>query len=205
MFRPNPYPGILIAVEGLDAAGKRTQSIRMKQFLEMNGKRVVLTEEPNPETEIGRRIIETLRDKSVTDPCRMQAFFAEGRAMQVRDIIIPGLSDPDTIVVTDRFILSSLAYGLPYCPLDYLVGLNAGFFWPNLTLVLEVRPEVSVRRLKKRGREEEMFDKLEVLKKVKVAYDSLLKMPDVYPIDGEMTVYEVSRAIQLVLTEREVI
>lgn len=113
-LRPEPAPprepGLFIAFEGGDGAGKSTQSAALAKALEAEGRTVVLTREPGG-TPIGEKLRSLVLDGSNghIDGRTEALIFAASRAAHVNQLIRPAL-DRGHVVITDRYIDSSVAY-----------------------------------------------------------------------------------------------
>jgi dTMP kinase len=137
--------GLFIAFEGGDGAGKSTQAARLSDALESRGLSVLRTREPGG-TPIGEKLRSLVLDHGHgTIDARTEALmFAAARAAHAHQVIRPALAN-GTVVVTDRYIDSSVAYqgagrGLGA---DGVLSLNE---WateglhPHLTVLLDVDP-----------------------------------------------------------------
>jgi dTMP kinase len=102
--------GLFVVFEGGEGAGKTTQLAAFVKWLEARGEQVVQTREPGG-TGIGTRVRELLLDPTATDmDQRTEALlYAADRAQHVAEVIQPAL-DSGKVVVSDRFVDSSLAY-----------------------------------------------------------------------------------------------
>ncbi len=138
-------PGLFIAFEGGDGAGKSTQAARLSAALESRGLSVLRTREPGG-TPIGEKLRSLVLDHGHgTIDARTEALmFAAARAAHASQVIRPALAE-GTVVITDRYIDSSVAYqgagrGLGA---DGVLSLNE---WateglhPDLTVLLDVDP-----------------------------------------------------------------
>jgi dTMP kinase len=98
--------GLFVTFEGVDRAGKTTQARLLHDAL---GERAVAVREPGG-TPVGERVRELLKDPSVElDPRAEALLFASARAELVARVIRPALED-GRVVVSDRYLDSSLAY-----------------------------------------------------------------------------------------------
>jgi dTMP kinase len=147
-----PYEGILVAFEGGDGAGKSTQVRLLTRWLEQDlGHEVVVTREPGA-TWLGRHLRELLLGQGEpVDPRTEALLFAADRAHHVETVIRPAL-ERGAVVVTDRYVDSSIAYQGAGRDLDAdeIARLSrwatAGLV-PDLTVLLDLPPEISrVRR-----------------------------------------------------------
>ncbi|PRB41468.1 dTMP kinase [Arthrobacter sp. MYb23] len=138
-------PGLFIAFEGGDGAGKSTQAARLSAALESRGLPVLRTREPGG-TPIGEKLRSLVLDHGhgTIDPRTEALMFAAARAAHASQVIRPALAE-GTVVITDRYIDSSVAYqgagrGLGA---EGVLSLNE---WateglhPDLTVLLDVDP-----------------------------------------------------------------
>jgi dTMP kinase len=102
--------GILIVIEGLDGAGLSTQAAILAEYLRGANKEVLLTKEPTA-MPIGKLIKSALNRNPELSLFALQLLFAADRAEHLEKEIEPALS-ANEIVISDRYILSSLAFGL---------------------------------------------------------------------------------------------
>ena len=147
--------GKFITFEGGEGCGKSTQVKRLKDALEKDGIRVLLTREPGG-TWLAEEIRHLIKDQTTDAPCDRSELllFLAARAQLVKNVIRPAL-DAGKWVVSDRFSDSTLAYqgygrGLP---LDILRAANdfaCEGLKPDLTLFLDVSPETAQARMRKR-------------------------------------------------------
>ena len=143
--------GLFIAFEGGEGAGKSTQARRLAEALTARGYDVVLTFEPGA-TELGRQIRALLLDKNSSDmTARTEAMlYAADRAQHVGEVIRPAL-ERGAVVITDRYVDSSLAYQgggreLDAAEVRRLSQWATDGLSPDLTVLLDIDPEVGLRR-----------------------------------------------------------
>ncbi len=139
----------LIALEGVDGCGKSTQARLLAGAL---GAGTVLTHEPGA-TAVGRALRALVLDPAGPAPVpRAEALLmAADRAQHVEEVVCPAL-DGGRWVVTDRYAGSTLAYqgwgrGLPVEPLGQVVAWAAGGLAADLSVLLDVGPDVARARL----------------------------------------------------------
>ncbi|HVS69207.1 MAG TPA: dTMP kinase [Mycobacteriales bacterium] len=143
--------GLFIAFEGGEGAGKSTQVQLLAEKLRAAGHEVVVTFEPGA-TEIGTKLRQVLLDRSSVgiSPESEALLYAADRAQHVAAVIRPALAR-GAIVVTDRYIDSSLAYqgagrALAETEVRRLSVWATGGLLPDLTVVLDLSPEIGLRR-----------------------------------------------------------
>ena len=146
---------MFITFEGPEGCGKSTHAKRLKSYLEGKGKRVLLTQEPGG-TQVGKKIREMLlRPEMILDETTEVYLFAADRSEHVSKIILPALAEGKS-VISDRFVDSTIAYqvggrGLPEDLVRYLNMHSSKGLAPDLTFLLDVSPEVGLKRALKRG------------------------------------------------------
>ena len=155
---------MFIVFEGIDGSGKSSVIARLRESLEASGKKVKVTAEPT-DGEIGKYI-------SVTDglsPETEALLFTADRAMHTEQV--RKWMDDGYIVVCDRYFGSTLAYqSAAGMDMDWLKAINSKVtIRPDVTILMDIDPEVSLRRVSERG-EMSRFEKLDYLRKVRQAY-----------------------------------
>ena len=148
---PAPLPGVLIAFEGGEGSGKTTQARLVAIWLRELGYDVVTTHEPGA-TKIGMRLRALLLDTAHTgmSPHAEALMYAADRAEHVASVIAPALAR-GAIVITDRYVDSSLAYqgAGRDLPVDEIARLNrwaTGGRTPDLTILLDMDPMAGLSR-----------------------------------------------------------
>jgi dTMP kinase len=151
------HPGVFIAFEGGEGAGKTTQTQLLKEFLESIGEKVVLTREPGG-TVLGQSLRKILLDTKQTEISdRAEALlYASDRAQHVETLVKPALLNGE-IVITDRYIDSSIAYqggGRTMAPSEIarISRWATENLMPNLTIVMDLPASVGLGRLKGKDR-----------------------------------------------------
>ncbi|MGZ1490757.1 dTMP kinase [Brevibacterium sediminis] len=146
--------GFFIAIEGGDGSGKTTQIKRVSAALADDGYHVEATREPGG-TELGTKIRSVLFDSDPPSSRTEALLFAADRAHHVASLVDPSL-DAGNIVITDRYIDSTIAYQAAGRSFDEKTILALSRWAtqglvPNLTIVLDIEPEVAAERMGKRG------------------------------------------------------
>jgi dTMP kinase len=145
-------PGLFVAFEGGEGCGKTTQSRLIAIWLRDQGYDVVQTREPGS-TKVGMRLRAILLDAAERGlSARSEALlYAADRAEHVEKVIRPALHR-GSLVITDRYVDSSLAYqgaGRALDPED-VSKINAwatGGLVPHLTVLIDTPPEIGLTRL----------------------------------------------------------
>jgi len=143
--------GLFITFEGADGCGKTTQMRLLAQYLEKQGKDVLITREPGGKG-LGEKVREILLnyDGEVSDRCESFLFLAD-RAQNI-DIIINPAVEQGKIVLCDRHTDSTVAYqgygrGLDIARINMLNNLATNGRKPDLTFVFDIDIETSMKRV----------------------------------------------------------
>jgi dTMP kinase len=143
--------GFFIAFEGGEGAGKSTQVRLLAKALTAADREVVTTLEPG-DTEVGRQLRQILlgHRTGAIDPRTEALLYAADRAEHVASVVRPAL-DRGAVCITDRYIDSSIAYQgagrvLEPDDIERISMWATGDLWPDLTVVLDIDPEVGLTR-----------------------------------------------------------
>jgi dTMP kinase len=137
--------GLLVAFEGLDQSGKQTQAERLRDRLTASGRLVRLLSFPDYQTVIGAEIGRALRGERDYTADVMQLLYVANRYEFKSEIL--RAKESGTIVVCDRYLASSIAYGEAQgLDADWLTDIQKYLPQPDLTFLLDIAPEVSARR-----------------------------------------------------------
>jgi dTMP kinase len=141
----NADSGLLIAFEGLDQSGKQTQAELLRDRLTSDGRAVRLLSFPDYETVIGAEIGRALRGEREYSAEVMQLLYVANRFEWKGEIV--RAKEAGTILVCDRYLASSIAYGEAQ-GLDgaWLGEIQKYLPQPDITFLLEIAPEVSADR-----------------------------------------------------------
>ena len=139
--------GLFVTFEGIDRSGKTTQAGMLCEAL---GSAALGVREPGG-TEAGERVRSLLKDPSVSlSPEAEALLFAAARSELVAEVILPALDD-GKVVVSDRFLDSSLAYqggarGLGIEDVERVNQFAVRGLKPDLTFLLDLSPEDAAAR-----------------------------------------------------------
>jgi len=149
--------GKFITFEGLDGTGKSTQMRKLAAALRAAGHKVVETREPGG-TPTGEKIRRVLLDSATEglSPFAEMALMFASRAQHIAEVITPAL-ERGQIVLCDRFTDSTEAYqgGGRKLGSEAVLGLHrvlCGDLQPDMTILLDSDPRMSVRRARRRNR-----------------------------------------------------
>ena len=174
--------GLLIAFEGLDQSGKQTQAERLKAALEARGRHAVLLDFPSYETHIGKEIGAGLQGQREYGPDTMQLLYVANRyekKPQIERLLAEG-----TVVICDRYLASSIAYGEAQA-LDGAWLRDVQKYLPvaDLTILLDIAPETAAGR-KTTNRDKYERD-LALLSRVRESYRRQAQSAGWLRLDGE--------------------
>ncbi|MDD3773715.1 MAG: dTMP kinase [Patescibacteria group bacterium] len=183
MIKNKKGNGLFIAFEGLDGSGSSTQANLLLNYLKNKGRKAFLTKEPTNNI-IGGLIRGQLTGDWKTSMECLQLLFAADRAHHFDREIKPALAK-GKIIITDRYLFSSIAYGSLALDESWLWEINKNFAMPNCTFLLNVPPGVCLKRITESRLGLELFEEKKKLYKVWSAYERLAKkFKNVFIIDG---------------------
>ena len=142
---------MFITFEGIDGSGKTTQALKLKSWLEGQGREVLYTFEPGG-CELCKGIRELLLSNSIKDDIARLILFLGDRKLHVESVIEPALK-AGKIVICDRYNDSSIAYqsasGLDYKFVrEFVKSFN--FIEPDMTFMFDIKAEDALMRLEGR-------------------------------------------------------
>ncbi|MFA5790653.1 MAG: dTMP kinase [Caldisericia bacterium] len=189
--------GFFVAIEGLDGAGSSTQSRILSEKIAGS----VLTKEPCDGTLIGDFIRGILRHKHKTDNTTLQLLFAADRKHHYETVIKPAM-DANKVVISDRYVFSSMAYGLNN-PVEWIEAINSTVPKPDITFFLDVLPSICMQRINGSRASTELFEKESYLKQVRKRYVQIAQNPDnrIIVIDGTQSQERVASTIWNILVK----
>ncbi|SCW72382.1 dTMP kinase [Paenibacillus tianmuensis] len=204
--------GFFITVEGGEGAGKTSAIDAILEQVKARGYDVLSTREPGgiPIAEQIRSVVLD-RNNTAMDPRTEALLYAAARRQHLAEKVIPAL-EAGKVVVCDRFIDSSLAYQgyARELGMDEVFAINRfaiGGWMPDLTVFMDVRPEIGLARIRvDQGREVNRLD-LESMtfhNKVREGYLQILRQfPErVVRVDAERELDKVLEDIGQMLSQK---
>lgn len=183
--------GLFITFEGGECSGKTTIIQAVCEALEKRNISYISTREPGgiDIAEQIRSIILDVRNTKMTEETEA-LLYAASRMQHLKERVIPAIKRGD-IVICDRFLDSSLAYQgyARKLGMDAILKINhfALDHLPDLTLFIDVKPEIALKRLANRNKSDRLdLENLEFHQNVYDGYDQVCRMyPDrIKRIDG---------------------
>ena len=151
-------------IEGIDGAGKTEVARHIHAALRHTlGAAVLLTREPHDDSVVGKEIRAALankREQGAFSPVALAQAFALNRTDHLETVIEPFLQNAGSVVISDRYLLSSLVYQTTDClSISDVYGMNRWARPPDLTLYLKIRPYEAYDRLRQRqAQHRELFE-----------------------------------------------
>ncbi len=165
---------IFIVLDGLDGSGKSEMISKLHDYLSKKNKkfRILTTREPT-DGKYGKKIREIL--KKETNPIKnsklLTKLYIKDRNEHLKNIIEPFLAEKGNeynIVLCDRYYYSTLTFQHTQgVEINELIKLNMGFRKPDLCLILDLPPELALKRISKAKRKKEKFEDLEFMKRLR--------------------------------------
>jgi len=164
--------GRFIVLEGLDGAGISTQARRLAGRLDGAAASYYCTREPT-DGPVGSQIRLALTGRLSLDPVTLALMFAADRSDQIRAVVLPRL-EAGVHVLSERHVLSSLAYqgaqlGDPAWVRE-INRENMRALTPDLTIFLDVPPDLALRRIDAGRHARELFEQGDTLASTRAAF-----------------------------------
>lgn len=200
-FRKNPYTGLYIAIEGIDASGKSTQIEKLGEYLAEKKKEYVLTSEPRDDGLVGDVIRKVLSGGVQVPSTALQYLYTANRVINHETIVEPSLQQ-GKVVLSSRCFWSAVAYGImdrseagkydtdnatQILVAQGILSMYHQFIVPDITFYLRTSASTALRRLSAMHKEKDIYEKKEKLVKITQGYDWLLQQfPEQFvTINGE--------------------
>lgn len=182
--------GRFIVIEGIDGSGTTLQTRAVADWLTSRGHRVLETREPSTGP-IGALARQRLSVHADAAPLTLALLFAADRLDHIAREVAPALA-AGVVVLSDRYLMSSLAYQALDCDPQWIRQINRHAPLPDLTLVLDVPADVAFARAQRRtadgGSVAERFDALGLQRRLADHYRGLHGDPDLglmVVVDGD--------------------
>ena len=181
--------GALIVFEGLDQSGKQTQAEALRDLVVGRGRACRLLSFPDYETAIGTEISKALHGERDYAADTLQLLYIANRyekRAEIEEALAAG-----TVVVCDRYMASSIAYGEAQ-GLDpaWLTDAQKFLPQPDLTIVLDIAPETAVER--KASNRDKYERDLALLSRVRESYRRQAAQPGWLVLNGRRPKSDVS-------------
>lgn len=193
-----------IVLEGIDGCGKSTQAEMLVKYFEGKGKSVALTREHTRDLAAGQLIDQIVNHQGELVPVAMQLLYVVDRIDHTARCIRPPL-DEGKIVVCDRYFWSTVAYSNLCGEQEWFLRIQKHvIIEPDLTIWVDIDPELAMERMGKRGKDFTIFEKIEKLKKIREGYQWLA---DKYKkkclvVDGSGTPEEIHQRVAGYVSDR---
>lgn len=200
-----------ITIEGGEGSGKTSVIIKLIDELNKRGYQTLSTREPG-----GSKIAEEIREVILNventnmDYMTEALLYAASRRQHLEEVVKPAIKE-GKLVICDRYVDSSLAYqgharGLG---IDNVYEVNmyaTGGFMPDLTIFIDVPPEVGLSRIKKNNRSVDRLD-LEKMNFHNLVHEGYLKVYERFPerivrIDGNKPIDEVYEDLLKIIDQK---
>jgi dTMP kinase len=174
--------GLFIVLEGIDGSGKDTHLRYLSKELKELGHYVVETAEPSRDS-VGVFLKRYAGRNEKRLPAETEALlYAADRYEHVKNVIAPALMRGH-IVISIRYLYSTLAYqGAAGVDLDWIREMNRFAPRPDLAVLLDILPEFSLHRLK---RKRSIFESADYLRKVRDIYLQLVREGELVKVDAD--------------------
>jgi dTMP kinase len=191
--------GKVIALEGIDQSGKRTQTRLLADELKKKRAKVVAISFPIYKSSSGRQIQRFLQGKQEYPATALHMLYSLNR-WESQQLII-NLTQNSDFVIADRYYPSNLAYGVSRgLSLDWLQGLDRGLPTASLVIVLDVPVRASFAR--KSGGRDVHEKNGQLLVKVRRTYQTLAKKLGWKVVDATRPVEEVHEAVWSIVRKK---
>ena len=191
---------LFIVLDGGDGAGTTTHSHLLKGFLENEGYKVHLTQEPS-QSKIGILLREFLKNKEIP-PTTDALLFAADRDLHYKNEIMNKLKE-GYIVISDRYLESSIVYQSVQSDkisVDWVKEINKFVGLPDITIILDIDPKVALAR--KEDEDLEKFEDTLFLDKVRNLYLTRAKLEGYYIISSDDIIELVQEKIQKIVIHK---
>ena len=177
-----------IVFEGIDGAGTSTQ---IKKLVESNPSKYIATAEPTKD-ETGKFLRRMLAGDFSVDEKTNAYLFAADRCQHIygKYGVIETINSGKT-VVSDRYFFSSMAYQAIFCVLLLSELLNSSFPLLEYLFFFDINPEISLGRVDSRNEKKEIYEKLDLQKKIAAEYEKIISKYEAGSAESGMKIIRV--------------
>ena len=192
-----------IVFEGLDGAGTTTQMQLLAEACDKRNRACKATFEPTDKP-LGRLVRSILKKQIVTTPLALAMLYAADREDHLHNPIYGLVAELEAgkMVISDRYLYSSLAYQSVECEFERVAALN-DFPSPEYICFIDTPIEECIRRINGRDAEVELFERAEFLALVKENYERIFASLDegvtLVRLDGTLPKEEIARQVREIL------
>ena len=186
-----------IAIEGIDTSGKSTQI----ELLKKDFKNALFIKEPGF-TKFGKKIREIIFNDEISKKAELFLFLAD-RSQLIEKVIKPNLNK---LIISDRSVISGIAYGMEFFDFDLLVNLNrfaTDSIFPQFVIILKLDKETLKNRLSKKEHdniEKRGIDYLLRIQDNLISTCNRLEIPYLL-LDASNSIEEINFRIKKVISE----
>ncbi len=193
---------LFIVVDGIDGSGKSEIVKMLHNYLFSKHKkyRILTTREPTNGI-YGRQIRQMLRKEKdpKSNSKKLMDLFIKDRKEHLKNAIEPFLKNTNkhelNIILCDRYYYSTIAFqGAQGLNMEEIILKNKAFRKPDVTLILDVKPSIAIRRIK--YREKEKFEQLEFMKEIR---QNFLKLPKL--LNDNIKIINASKSLKNVFED----
>ena len=191
---------LFIVIEGIDGSGKSEIVKMLHNYLFSKKKfRILTTREPTSGV-YGKRIRSMLREEKnpETSKKNLLELFVKDREEHISNTITPFLSsksDELHIAICDRYYYSNIAFqNAQGIPVEDIIKKNAKFPKPDVTFILDVSPDMAIKRIGKRQKEK--FENVEFMGKIRQNFLNMKNFSE-----DDIIIIDASKNIKIVLEE----
>ncbi|MCQ2588812.1 MAG: dTMP kinase [Treponema sp.] len=177
-----------IVFEGIDGSGTSTQLKLLKQ----SHPEFEITAEPTSTTETGKLLRRMLGGEFKVDEKTNAYLFAADRCQHLYgEGGIVEMVTKGTVVVSDRYFFSSMAYQSASCGDELPALVNSPFPLPQILFYFVINPEISLNRVNQRNEKKEIYEKIELQKKIAALYEKVISKYEADSANNKMTVVRI--------------
>ena len=185
-------PGAFIVIEGIDGSGTTTQAAMLAAKFRESGSQVVVTNEPSSgpvgsliRLALTRRVVGASGDvhgadpshadgaPASVDPTTIALLYAADRIDHVRTVVEPA-RNAGRHVISDRYLLSSLAYQGMTHDAKWVLSINSHAPKPDLTIFLEIDVDTALERMRRSRWTRDVFEHRDVQVAVRDRYEQAI-------------------------------